>query len=185
MNRKWDSPEALAQAHGLEEVEETEGAPTTAADKRAFQKWAEGWLRECYRVLEPGGKIKVFGGTRMFHRMDVAMQAVGFTERWLEAWAYGSGFPKSLNISKAIDRMKGAEREKVRVDAREARNPKVIAGGHGIEGGDRPFMIKAQEQGFHERDGEVAVTDEAKRFSGYGTALKPSWEPFLVSYKPE
>jgi hypothetical protein len=188
MNRKWDSPEALAAAHGVEEVlEETSGPPLTAADKQAFQKWAEGWLKEALRVLEPGGIIKIFGGTRMFHRMGAAMRAVGFDlipKRALEAWAYGSGFPKSLNISKAIDRMQGAERERVRVSASEARNPKVINGGHGVEGGDRPFMIKAQELGYHERDSDIAVTDDAKKYQGYGTALKPAWEPFLVAHKP-
>jgi DNA modification methylase len=67
------------------------------------------WLSECYRVLVPGGVLKAFSATRTFHRMGAAMQEAGFTEVEVEAWAYGSGFPKSLSIGKAIDRVAGVE----------------------------------------------------------------------------
>lgn len=80
--------------------------------KRLFQQWSVGWLSECYRVLEPGGVIKVFGATRMFHRMAAAMEEAGFSltpEHSLEAWGFGSGFPKYLNTSKAIDQHLGTE----------------------------------------------------------------------------
>lgn len=150
----------------------------------AFQRWAEEWLRECLRVLKPGGIIKVFSATRTFHRVGAAMENVGFKQIDLEAWGYGSGFPKSLNIGKALDKMAGAQRKKVALPATAVRNHKAVNGGKGIEGGDRPYMQKARELGFHEIDGNEPVTEAAKQFDGYGSALKPAWEPFLVAQKP-
>ena len=76
-----------------------------------------------------------------------------------------------------------AEREKVRIPSDQIRNPKSINGGHGIDGGDRPYMQKAQELGYHERDSDVSVTVDAKRYDGFGTAMKPAWEPFLLGVK--
>ena len=149
-----------------------------------MQEWHYRWLIEVFRVLKPGGIIKVFGATRTFHRMAAAMEDAGFTNLDLEAWMYGSGFPKSLNVSKALDKKAGAEREKVRVPAERVRNPKSINSGHGIEGGDRPWMQEAEEKGFHEMDGEEPVSEEAQRYEGFGTALKPAWEPFVVGRKP-
>ena len=64
---------------------------------------------EVYRVLAPGGVIKAFGGTRTYHRMALAMEEAGFVDVGIEAWAYGSGFAKGLNIGKAIDKMAGAD----------------------------------------------------------------------------
>ena len=162
MGRKWDDLS-------------TRGATTT---------WHEAWLTEAHRVLEPGGVIKVFSATRTFHRLAAAMKGLGFQDIRLEVWAYGSGFPKSLNISKALDKMAGAERAKVRVPAAQVRNPKSINGGVDIEGGDRPWMRNAREEGFHELDDDTAITDEAKKWAGWGTALKPAWEPILVGRKP-
>lgn len=68
-----------------------------------------GWLREAYRVLTFGGVVKAFSATRTCHRMGAAMSEVGFTDIHLEAWAYGSGFPKSMSIGKMIDKAVGAE----------------------------------------------------------------------------
>ncbi|MFA6235248.1 MAG: DNA methyltransferase, partial [Bacteroidota bacterium] len=69
-----------------------------------MQKWHEAWLTEAYRVLVPGGLIKAFAATRTMHRLAMAMQNVGFDIVKMEAWVYGSGFPKSLNISKALEK---------------------------------------------------------------------------------
>lgn len=149
----------------------------------AMQAWHEDWLREVYRLLQPGGMAKIFSGSRTFHRLAAAMTAVGFEILRVEAWVYGSGFPKSHDVSRAVDSHLGAVREKVRVPGSQARNPKSIVGGHGIEGGDRPWMRLAREQGYYEKDGDVPVTPEAASWQGFGTALKPSWEPFLVGRK--
>ncbi len=185
MSKKWDDPTAMANAMAdpTAAFAEPDEKEPTVAELVAFQRWAEVWLAEVYRVLMPGGVAKVFSATRTFHRIGAAMEKVGFKDIDLEAWTYGSGFPKSLNISKAIDRMNGAEREKVRIPSDQIRNPKSINGGHGIDGGDRPYMQKAQELGYHERDSDVSVTVDAKRYDGFGTAMKPAWEPFLVGIK--
>ena len=85
--------------------------------------WLAAWLRECFRVLVPGGRILAFGGSRVYHRMAAAFDDAGFIDVGLEAWSYGSGFPKSMSLS------------------------------------------------------EVG-------WSGWGTQLKPAWEPFIVGTKP-
>jgi len=69
--------------------------------------------QECLRVLKPGGHLLAFAGTRTQHRMAVRIEDAGFEIRDMIAWVYGSGFPKSLDVSKAIDKAAGAEREKV------------------------------------------------------------------------
>jgi len=140
---------------------------------------------ECLRVLKPGGHILAFGGSRTWHRMAVAIEDAGFEIRDSVAWMYGSGFPKSLDVSKAIDKNLGAEREKVRIDASEVRNPKAIGNGtDGMEGGTRPWIEKALEVGFHEKDSDVAASPEAQQWEGWGTALKPAFEPIFVGRKP-
>ena len=71
------------------------------------------WAEACYRVLKPGGHIAAFGGTRTWHRLAVAIEDAGFEMRDSLAWLYGSGFPKSHDVGKAIDKLAGAEREVV------------------------------------------------------------------------
>src|SRR5699024_9303165 len=82
----------------------------------AFQRWNREWVAACYRVLKPGGHIVAFGGTRTWHRLAVAIEDAGFEMRDSLAWLYGSGFPKSMNVGKAIDKLAGAEREAVGVN---------------------------------------------------------------------
>lgn len=81
------------------------GAPAAAI---GFQQWCEQWARECLRVLKPGGHLLAFGGTRTYHRLACAIEDAGFDIRDSIHWVYGSGFPKSLNISKQIDKQAGA-----------------------------------------------------------------------------
>lgn len=125
---------------------------------RGFQRWCETWALECLRVLKPGGHMLCFGGTRTYHRLACGIEDAGFEIRdtikvagWARVdrrtklaakwrarfesvcWMYGSGFPKSLDVSKAIDAARGTE---------------------------------------------------AKRYRGWGTALKPAWEPVVVARKP-
>jgi hypothetical protein len=131
-----------------------------------------------FRLLPAGGVVKAFGGTRTFHRMAAAMEEVGFTDVGLEAWGYGSGFPKSLDVSKAFDKMHGAVREMVKTPF--TGNALMRAGGQNT----RPWMEKALKQGYHEAPGKDPVSDDAKAWAGWGTALKPAWEPVLVAIKP-
>src|SRR5690625_2592963 len=78
------------------------------------------WAEECLRVLKPGGHLLAFGGTRTWHRLAVAIEDAGFEIRDSVMWLYGSGFPKSHDVSKAIDKLAGAEREVVGTDSRTA-----------------------------------------------------------------
>jgi DNA modification methylase len=154
-------------------------------DMFGFQLWATEWAVECLRVLKPGGHILAFGGSRTWHRLAVAVEDAGFELRDSIAWIYGSGFPKSLDVSKAIDKNLGVEREKIRVDASEVRNPKATGGGRdGVEGATRPWIEKALEVGFHEKDSDTPASSEAQEWQGWGTALKPAFEPVVVGRKP-
>ena len=143
-------------------------------DLQKFQRWSEEWLALIYKVLVPGGTAKIFGGTRTFHRIGAAMYRVGFQDLQLDAWVYGSGFPKSMNISKAIDKHLGAVQEPT---GEVYVKPDGSSPGQGTnswtdELGDREYQITAPS------------TDEAKAWEGWGTALKPAWEPILIGRKP-
>ena len=129
--------------------------------------------REVLRVLKPGGHLLAFAGTRTQHRMAVAIEDAGFEIRDMIAWVYGSGFPKSLDVSKAIGKAAGAEREVV------GRSDNGIAGGtgkHAGEGGAYGFSA--------EFNITAPATESAKQWSGWGTALKPALEPITVARKP-
>ena len=141
--------------------------------------------REALRVLKPGGHLLAFGGTRTWHRLAVAIEDAGFEVRDSIAWMYGSGFPKSHDVSKGIDKAVGARRNKVRIDANEVRNPKAIGNGtNGMEGGTRPWIEAALQRGYHEKDSNIPATPAAQQWQGWGTALKPAHEPIVVARKP-
>ena len=139
-----------------------------------MQLWHENWLGEVYRLLPFGGVVKAFSGTRTYHRLAAAMENVGFVEIGLVAWAYGSGFPKSMNVSKAIDKAAGVEREVIgRVAGMGKQNPEWNGTAQGrAENSFRP-----------EYDQTTPGSPEASAWEGWGTALKPAWEPFLVGRK--
>jgi hypothetical protein len=143
---------------------------------------AETW-EKVLRVLKPGGFLLAFCGTRTYHRMVCAIEDAGFEVRDSLLWLYGAGFPKSLNISKAIDKQKGAKRKKVR--HLNPRNPKVTGGGRdGVVGATRPWIEEAMKRGYHEKDGDESITKEAKQWDGWGTALKPAMELVVMARKP-
>ena len=77
-------------------------------DGSSQREWHRAWVNQAFRVLVPGGVIKAFGGTRTFHHLAAVIREAGFTDLHLEAWGYGSGFPKSLDVSKAIDKAAGS-----------------------------------------------------------------------------
>jgi DNA modification methylase len=137
-----------------------------AADMRAFQSWVEQWARECLRILKPGGHMLAFGGSRTWHRLAAGVEDAGFELRDNIAWLYGSGFPKSLDVSKAIDKAAGAEREVTGIRDDKGRT-QTFAGGK-----TRPTLETAP------------ATPEAVEWQGWGTALKPAFEPVVVARKP-
>ena len=134
----------------------------------AFQP--ETW-QAVYRVLKPGAILLAFGGTRTYHRLVCAIEDAGFEIRDTIAWVYGSGFPKSYDISKGIDKKAGAKRE-------------VVGWNENLTGRTRPegnpvrFTNKA--------NGTLTApsTPEAQLWDGWGTALKPAFEPIVVAMKP-
>jgi site-specific DNA-methyltransferase (adenine-specific) len=134
---------------------------------------------EALRVVRPGAHLLAFGGTRTFHRLAVAIEDAGWEIRDCVMWVYGSGFPKSHDVSKAIDREAGAEREKVR------HTPRASTSGTMSGSSDtRPWIEASRERGYHECDGPIPATEAAKQWQGWGTALKPAWEPIIVARKP-
>jgi DNA modification methylase len=129
--------------------------------------------QECLRVLKPGGHLLAFGGSRTYHRLACAIEDAGFQIRDQIMWVYGSGFPKSLNISKAIDKAAGAEREVigVRTDGMSATAMKPDKGWNANSMGSV-------------LDITAPATAEAKQWEGWGTALKPAHEPIVMARKP-
>jgi len=124
--------------------------------------------KEVLRVLKPGGHLLSFGGSRTYHRMAVAIEDAGFEIRDQIMWVYGSGFPKSLNIDKAIDKAAGVEREVVGKMANPASS------------------IYSQSENKMLRDVPITApaTAAAKQWQGWGTALKPAHEPIVLARKP-
>lgn len=131
---------------------------------------------QCLRVLKPGGHLLAFAGTRTQHRMAVRIEDAGFEIRDMIAWVYGSGFPKSLDVSKAIDKAAGATRETGPIDPVRAGRLANQSGNYeteaGWSAGNRKVTI------------DPPATPEAKQWQGWGTALKPALEPITVARKP-
>ena len=123
--------------------------------------------QECLRVLKPGGHLLSFAGSRTYHRIACAIEDAGFEIRDQIMWVYGSGFPKSLNIGKAIDKMQGNEREVVGFEMVDI----------GIQSGS---MHANRESKIVERN----ITIGNSGWDGWGTALKPAHEPICVARKP-
>ena len=277
MGKEWDAPwkqgadvHAEARNRRAEEMgdENKRRYIASAVNKYAaglpFQQWCELWAVECLRVLKPGGHLLAFGGTRTWHRLACAVEDAGFEVRDSIAWMYGSGFPKSLDVSKAIDKRREEDRAPVdavrswlnarRLDAGLAHDAVNKHFGHASNGGGSssawmtnptskslPTWDQWQELkslfGFgDDMDAEVwrlngrkgkpgdnyearevlservtevkggswaaevatgrfrlgekviqetaPATDAAREWQGWGTALKPAFEPVVVARKP-
>jgi site-specific DNA-methyltransferase (adenine-specific) len=132
---------------------------------------------ECLRVLKPGGHLLAFAGTRTQHRMAVRIEDAGFEIRDMIAWVYGSGFPKSLDVSKAIDKAAGAE---------GGRGPMKLGGERlaRLENGKRDGEGRWGDESGRNPYTYAPATPEAKQWQGWGTALKPALEPITVARKP-
>jgi site-specific DNA-methyltransferase (adenine-specific) len=126
--------------------------------------------RECLRVLKPGGHLLAFGGSRTYHRLAVAIEDAGFQIRDQIMWVYGSGFPKSLNISKAIDKAAGS----LKVVGQGRAGKTALGQSSGYNKTNNP----------HEFDITEPNSAEAKEWDGWGTALKPAHEPIVMARKP-
>jgi DNA modification methylase len=150
-----------------------------ARDMLAFQEAMNAVFLEALRVAKPGAHLLAFGGTRTYHRLACAIEDAGWEIRDCVMWVYGSGFPKSHDVSKAIDKAAGAEREVVGSKLGQP-GYSLTDGKGGLYGGG----FGANGTG----DGECRITapatDAARQWSGWGTALKPAYEPVIVARKP-
>jgi len=123
--------------------------------------------RECLRVLKPGGHILAFSAARTYHYLAMTLEQAGFEIRDQIMWIYSSGFPKSQDVGRSIQRSLGVKEKK----PHKSNAPRV--GGEGV-------LIKTSKN-----DGQVVVTDpEAKQWEGWGTSLKPAHEPIALARKP-
>jgi len=123
--------------------------------------------KECFRVLKPGGYLLSFAGTRTQHRMACNIEDAGFEIRDMIAWVYGSGFPKSLNIGKAVDALQGNERAIIGIDQNAER-----------------FKKYKEQDGCTRKSFNNKLTKGNSEYEGWGTALKPALEPITVARKP-
>jgi site-specific DNA-methyltransferase (adenine-specific) len=205
-----------------------------------FQTWSEQWAREALRVLKPGGHLLAFGGTRMYHRLAAGIEDAGFEIRDTLMWLYGSGFPKSLDVSKAIDKVNGQTGRPFKftgwmrttgLTARQINEAtQTQMGNHYLTHPTQPAIptpeiwatlrplcadvpawvdelvarIAAEREVTGVRDGNLLAvapgqnndrsatelnitapsTEAAKKWQGWGTALKPAVEPIVLARKP-
>lgn len=171
-NRGWqgDTKDAYGRYQGT--------APAAYKAGIDAQRFHQQWATQALRVVNPGGYALIFGGTRTHHRLMCGLEDAGWEIRDVICWLYGSGFPKSLDVSKQLDKMAGAKREVVKETP---------------SGGFKRLMETNKEAGFRPDDyypegnkfvsGE-AITPKAKEWQGYGTALKPAFEPIILCRKP-
>ena len=161
-------------------------APAQFGSDGAFQRASKGFMgkewdaevptvefwSEVYRVLKPGGHVLSFGGTRTYHRMAVNIEDAGFEIRDQIMWIYGSGFPKSHNIGKAIDKIQGNEREVVGIE-KSGKTSKAF--------NDYEYRVNDE---IYSTSGEYDITKGNSEWEGWGTALKPANEPICLARKP-
>jgi len=124
---------------------------------------------EALRVLKPGGHILAFGGTRTFHRMVCAMEDAGFEIRDMIEWVYGSGFPKSNNIGKSIDKLCCNKRIWISKNPNKASEKAELASAGKCQSG---------------RTTHPDITKGISKWEGWGSALKPAHEPICLARKP-
>jgi len=190
MGKEWDSFKATGKSklmHGTQEngIQGCYGQekglkvlPRFNIDTNTFQEFSYQWAKEVLRVLKPGGYLLSFGGTRTYHRMACAIEDAGFEIRDMIMWIYGSGFPKSLNIGKAVDKLQGNERveEEYEPFGREGRSYQCEHGSkrysETLKNIDKVKLEKA------------IITKGTSEWEGWGTALKPALEPICVARKP-
>jgi site-specific DNA-methyltransferase (adenine-specific) len=176
--KRFGKPDAAPAQFG------TDGAYARASRGFMGKEWDGGdiafrpelWAK-VLRVLKPGGHVLAFSGSRTYHRMACAVEDAGFEIRDQIMWVYGSGFPKSHDVSKGIDKAAGAEREKVAIGnpvKRMIPGADQDANGSWIKNNGREY-----QPGY-----EIPATDAARQWQGWGTALKPAHEPIVLARKP-
>ncbi len=190
MGKEWDNfkPTTISQGMDKDKRPKTQIASTRISNiagtydlslsgNTKFMMWWKEVATECLRVLKPGGFLLSFGGTRTYHRLVCGIEDAGFEIRDTIMWLYGSGFPKSLNIGKQIDKIQNNEREiigeKVRGNVEKAKKGVTFAGADANKNNKDIFGY-----------GKEILTKGNSEWEGWGTALKPAFEPIVVARKP-
>jgi len=180
-----DASVNLSTPHGRARITAGGGFMGQAWDASGVAFDPDTW-KAIHRLLRPGAHLLAAGGTRTFHRMVCAVEDAGFEIRDTIAWLYGQGFPKSLDVSKAIESriLTGGSSPKNQADARE-----ITGQTHAADGRRHSFKTdksSGSKQGVYRNVTGTpwkVTTDAAKRWNGYGTALKPSWEGWTLARK--
>ena len=151
---------------------------TTYEENMDFQKWCNEWATLCLKLLKPGGYILAFSSARTYHHLACGIESAGFQVRDQLMWLYGSGFPKSLNIGKGIDKKLGNKRKvvgkKVRGDVQKAKQSGVTIAKADANKNNKDIF------GY----GTEILTEGNSEYEGWGTALKPAHEPIVMARKP-
>lgn len=153
----WDG--ATGFAASLPDVDVSAMTPP-----EVFEAWCAAWARGALRAMKPGAHLAAFGGTRTWHRMVRGIEDAGFEVRDQVAWLYSSGMPKSMDLSHALDKRNGLLRPDRVVQ--ESEREGVLGATH-----------RVVQPG-------VAISDDAKQWEGWGTGLRPSFEPIIIARKP-
>lgn len=175
MGKAWDQPGKFGSRRASSGPNSLEAgkydlSPTAM---RNFQAWCETWAAEAYRVLKPGGHLLAFGGARTWHRLAAGVEDAGFEMRDSIAWLYGTGFPKSLDVSKAIDKAAGERGHDGHKFNTAGKSEGAPSNGGSPFRSDHPDYVRPE-----------AITEAAREWQGWGTALKPAFEPIVVARKP-
>lgn len=188
MGKDFDNPKMMGTTPvlhgGLGRYEKGEKRPEYAkCDMVKFQEYMTPIFKEALRIAKPGAYLLAFGGSRTYHRLACAIEDAGWDVRDCIMWAYSSGFPKSMDISKAIDKKLGKERTEV-VGVKPGHENFVGKTTHSLNSGwSRPWASdpEAVERYHHVM---APASEEAKNWNGWGTCLKPAYEPIVVARKP-
>lgn len=183
MGKAWDQPGEFGSTSrrggGPNLRRGRQDAALSPAAMLNFQRWCTAWAAECVRVLKPGGHLLSFGGSRTWHRLAVAVEDAGFEIRDSVAWLYGQGFPKSLDVAKAIAGAQCGYGSNSGAIRRATMGEDYIPSG---VRGNRDGVTRRSDTGMAGR--ELALTPDAAAWQGWGTALKPAFEPIVVGRKP-
>jgi len=150
----------------------------TLEQKKEYQTFTYQWAREAFRVAKPGATLLCFGGTRTWHRLACGLEDAGWIIKDTLMFLHGQGFPKSLNIGKAVDKLQGNKREiigrYIDPDGREYKQT----------GNRKNFTAGNSDEVENCSDDRFIITKGDTEWEGYGSSLKPAYEPIIMAMKP-